>query len=565
MLYKSFLSLKLKYKFAIILFFSFVITLIILRRWLPVNTLIAYFDDGLFVSRAEFILNGNLGKLNSGFNALVKGTVFPWFIVVSKIMGFSPIFLSYLFLIINVSILSYFIFLLTKRLYLSFFLSLLIIADPVYFTDSASRIMREQVQQNFIFLLIILFNLVIYLIYQEKLKNNKIIILFILIGSLFVVAINVREENIWIYSAFIINILLISFFRIDNKKRLLIFFSLFISIFMSIQFVKLVNKSFYGVSLQNNTTEGEFPKMMLNLSSIRTNQGNVRYVSIDKNKRNLAYQISPTFLKLKSNLEGPGQAWIQFGCNDSQTCDDYANGWFHVALREAMKEQGWWESEFIAQTQMKKINKEISDACKNNLIECKKGLPFGAAYGNQFITMQEIKDSKIYFVQYVTQSLKNWSISRNLEKNTILKTEVMPEDMYQSWRKTIPSMPPAQITYINKFNSRYLEVQPVLNIWSYVYSYLLKILTVINIFILIFTILNRSFRRKIKFFLPTYLTFLYLWISKGALLALNSSINFKSVGLTYALSSRSFLTGFLTIGVIIFIINIKEEKFKWLN
>ena len=553
-------KLKIIDKLIITLFLVLVFSLIIIRRWLPVNTLIAYFDDGLFVSRAEFILNGNLGKLNSGFNALVKGTVYPWFIVISKIAGLSPIFLSYLFLILNATLLSFFIYKLTNRIYLSFILSCFIIADPVYFTDSASRIMREQVQQNFILLFFVLFNLLIYLISKKELGTKKIIVIFALLGGIFVVALNVREENIWIYSALIINILLIFPIKIDHKKRFLIFLTLFISIFISIHAVRLVNNIFYGVSLQNNTTEGEFPKMMLNLSSIQTDSGNIRYVSIDKNKRELAYKASPTFSKLESNLEGPGQAWIQFGCNDSQTCDDYANGWFHVALREAMKEQGWWDSESIAQNQMKKVNQEIEGACERNLITCKKGIPFGPAYGNQFISQQEVIDANTYFFQYTNQSFNSWSISRNLEKDTILKTEVMPEDMYQSWRKTIPSMPPAQITYINKFNSRYLEFQPFLNIWTFVYSNLLKLFFAINILILFYAIGNKILRKKFLHFWPLYLSFFYIWISKGALLSLNSSINFKSVGLTYALSSRAFLTGFLAIGIIIFSLIITEKK-----
>jgi hypothetical protein len=75
------------------LFLLFV--LIILRRWLPINTVNGPFDDGLFLTRAEFILSGKLGEINWGFNALVKGTFYPWLIVLGNKVNLSPIFLSF--------------------------------------------------------------------------------------------------------------------------------------------------------------------------------------------------------------------------------------------------------------------------------------------------------------------------------------------------------------------------------------------------------------------------------------------------------------------------------------
>jgi hypothetical protein len=332
-------------------------------------------------------------------------------------------------------------------------------------------------------------------------------------------------------------------------------------LFISIQWVKTINSNFYEVSLQNSTTEGEFPKMMLNLSSIVTSQGNVRYSAIDKNKREIAYKISPSFAQLQPYLEGPGQAWVQFGCQDSNTCDDYSNGWFHVALREAMRNIGWWDTEKIAQEKMGVINDELSKACEEKLITCKRGVAFGAAYGNQFISFQEITDAVPFFSQYVDSSLNNWGIQREVNESTIFKTEVMPEDLYTSWKNTIPSMPAGQNQYIDKFNSRYLALQPFLNYWSSVYSIILKILLIVNIAIPFLIIFNR-FKIEVNVFIAaTYLTFLYLWLSRGIFLSLNSSVNFKSMGLNYALSGRVFFSIFLFLGLIIFF-NIVKKKYE---
>jgi hypothetical protein len=536
--------------------------LIILRRWLPVNTLVAYFDDGLFLSRAEFILSGQLGEINWGFNALVKGTFYPWFIVFGNKINLNPIFLTYLTLVLLVLLLGFIVYKINKKIIFSVVLIIFTLADPLYFSDGSSRLLRELTQQNLVLFFLILLNSTFYLISRSKISLFVLGALSIATGLVFAISINVREENIWIYSAYSINVIILFLSRKFKITQIVsINLIIIITLFISIQLVKTINSNFYEVSLQNSTTEGEFPKMMLNLSSIVTSQGNVRYSAIDKNKREIAYKISPSFAQLQPYLEGPGQAWVQFGCQDSNTCDDYSNGWFHVALREAMRNIGWWDTEKIAQEKMGVINDELSKACEEKLITCKGGVAFGAAYGNQFISFQEITDAVPFFSQYVDSSLNNWGIQREVNESTIFKTEVMPEDLYTSWKNTIPSMPAGQNQYIDKFNSRYLALQPFLNYWSSVYSIILKILLIVNIAIPFLIIFNR-FKIEVNVFIAaTYLTFLYLWLSRGIFLSLNSSVNFKSMGLNYALSGRVFFSIFLFLGLIIFF-NIVKKKYE---
>ena len=536
--------------------------LIILRRWLPVNTLVAYFDDGLFLSRAEFILSGQLGEINWGFNALVKGTFYPWFIVFGNKIDLNPIFLTYLTLVLLVLLLGFIVYKINKKIIFSVVLIIFTLADPLYFSDGSSRLLRELTQQNLVLFFLILLNSTFYLISRSKISLFVLGALSIVTGLVLAISINVREENIWIYSAYSINVIILFLSRKFKITQIVsINLIIIITLFISIQLVKTINTNFYEVSLQNSTTEGEFPKMMLNLSSIVTSQGNVRYSAIDKNKREIAYKISPSFAQLQPYLEGPGQAWVQFGCQDSNTCDDYSNGWFHVALREAMRNIGWWDTEKIAQEKMGVINDELSKACEEKLITCKGGVAFGAAYGNQFISFQEITDAVPFFSQYVDSSLNNWGIQREVNESTIFKTEVMPEDLYTSWKNTIPSMPAGQNQYIDKFNSRYLALQPFLNYWSSVYSIILKILLIVNIAIP-FLIIFKRFKIEVNVFIAaTYLTVLYLWLSRGIFLSLNSSVNFKSMGLNYALSGRVFFSIFLFLGLIIFF-NIVKKKYE---
>ena len=551
----------------VIFFTLFVISgLIILRRWLPVNTLVAYFDDGLFLSRAEFILSGQLGEINWGFNALVKGTFYPWFIVFGNKINLNPIFLTYLTLVLLVLLLSFIVYKINKKIIFSVGLIIFTLADPLYFSDGSSRLLRELTQQNLVLLFLILLNSTFYLISRSKISPIILVSLSIMSGLVLAISINVREENIWIYSAYMINLIILIFSRKFKIRQIVsVNLIIIITLLVSIQGVKTINSNFYGVSLQNSMTEGEFPEMMLNLSSIATSQGNIRYSAIDKRKREIAYKVSPSFARLQPYLEGPGQAWIQFGCQASNTCDDYSNGWFHVALREAMRNIGWWDTEKIAQEKMGLINGELSKACEEKLITCKRGVAFGAAFGNQFISYQEIIDAIPFFSQYVKSSLNNWGIQREVNESTILKTEIMPEDLYTSWKNTIPSMPAGQNQYIDKFNSRYLTFQPFLNYWSSIYSIILKILLVLNILIP-FLIIFYRFKIKLNIFIvATYLTYLYLWLSRGIFLSLNSSVNSpQSMSLNYALSARVFFSGFLFLGLIIFL-GIFKQKYRSLE
>lgn len=550
--------------FNLVLVFTAVLiisTLILIRRWLPINTLVAYFDDGLFLSRAEFILSGQLGEINWGFNALVKGTFYPWFIVIGNKVNLNPVFLSYLVLVLVILLFGSIIYSSTKSVLLSLGLILFITADPVYFSEGASRMVREFTHQNSILLFFVCFNVLFYFLDRSKASYFLLFSLSIISGLVLAISINIREESIWIYSAYVVNIIILFLSRKFTTKQILyVNIIIIITLFLSIQIVRSINSYFYEVRLQNSSTEGEFPKMLLNLSSIETSKGNVRYSTIDVTKREIAYKISPSFAKLQPYLEGPGQSWIQFGCQDTKTCDDYSNGWFHVALREGMRNMGWWDSEKIAQEKMLQINYEIVKSCEEKLIKCRKGIAFGLLNGNQFISYEEITDSFPFFFQYVKSSLNNWGIQREVYESTIFKTEVMPEDLYTSWKKTIPSMPDGQNQYLDKYNSRYLTLQPFLNYWSSTYSMLLIILSIFNILNL-FLLIFYKFRIKLSFFLlSTYLIFLYLWVFRGLFLSLNSSVNIKSVILSYALSGRVFLPGFLFLGLIIFFSILRQHS-----
>ena len=233
---KSISKKSLSSPFNLVLVFTTVLiisTLIFIRRWLPINTLVAYFDDGLFLSRAEFILSGQLGEINWGFNALVKGTFYPWFIVVGNKVNLNPVFLSYLVLVLVVLLLGSIIYSSTKSVLLSLGLILFITADPVYFSEGASRMLRESTHQNSILLFFVCFNLLFYFLDRSKASYFLLFSLSIVSGLVFAISINIREESIWIYSAYVVNITILFLSRkFTNKQILYVNIIIIITLFM---------------------------------------------------------------------------------------------------------------------------------------------------------------------------------------------------------------------------------------------------------------------------------------------------------------------------------------------
>src|SRR5262249_28743270 len=70
-----------------------------------------------------------------------------------------------------------------------------------------------------------------------------------------------------------------------------------------------------------------------------------RYVTLPLSSREAAYAASPSFRTLQPLLEGPlRRSWIVDSCPWLQVCDDYANGWFLYALRDAVAMSGHYVS-----------------------------------------------------------------------------------------------------------------------------------------------------------------------------------------------------------------------------
>jgi len=531
-------------KLGLTIFISSLFTIFIfLRESILINVRNYPFDDGLFIGRAEALIRGTekTPESMSGFNPLVKGQFYPYILELSNFLFLNPLVFVYSLFLLVVILICIILFKKNRDVFLILPILLFVILDPSPFSAQASRISREFLYE---ILVMILFALLVQLkILFSKNQGNLRLTLILLFGLssgfILFLANNTREERLWVFLIWIIGFIWV----IGKKKKLAI--SLLLLAVLSVttysffnHYLKIFNKDVFGVKLTSTTIEGEFPRLMSNLSSIGVTERYNPYVSISESKREIAYENSPSFGLLKNYLEGDGKAWIQFGCENSQTCDDYANGWFHVALRVAIDDQGFWITQKSAQDFMSKVNNELELACTSRQITCNSALPIAKALGVTQITGEQIASSVNFLKQYVDRSVIGWN--RGAQEHSAY--EVMDERQWERWIFVVKSLPDSQEQYQNKYNHRISIFNPVYQVWVKIYL-LINLVGILSfLYVLYALLLNRNRFGKIESLFVSIACFsLFIWFSRGVLLAINSATNFISIAENYALPGRVFL------------------------
>lgn len=495
------------------------------------------------MGRAESLIGNTEKTLGStrGFNPLVKGQVYPFILEISNFLNTNPLVFVLALYWIALIVLIAFVYYHLRDIRIILFFTLFVVFDSGPFSSQASRIGRELfygITVLCLFALLVKLKF-LFALNTHRIKTTSKVIYGILLGLILFLANNTREERPWIYLILISGIIWVVGLKIKSINHFFIILLLFItSYFILNQGLKIYNQNIFGVKLTSTTIEGEFPKLMSNLSAISTEEKFNPYVSISEEKRKVAYQNSPSFKLLSNYLEGDGKAWIQFGCENSQTCDDYANGWFHVALRVAIDDLGYWITQDDAQDFMSQINKELEIACISGNMNCSNALPLAKALGVTTITKDQVIKSIGFLNFYIEKSFLSW----NRGSIEFGPYEVMDEKQWERWKFVVKSLPESQVEYQNRYNNRVSIFNPIYLIWIKTNA----VLSTIGLFFFLFTLYRlvfhqEKFQKNELLLISIALFSLFIWLSRGALLALNSATNFISVTENYALSGRVFL------------------------
>ena len=118
----------------------------------------------------------------------------------------------------------------------------------------------------------------------------------------------------------------------------------------------------------------------------------------------------------------------------------------------------------------------------------------------------------------------------------------MEEKQWDRWKFVISSLPESQVEYQNMYNNRISIFNPIYNKWVSLYS-ILNFVGILSILLMLYRLsLHRKRVSKIDFLMFSIAIYsLSIWLTRGALLSINSTTNFISVSENYSLSGRVFL------------------------
>ena len=182
---------------------------------------------------------------------------------------------------------------------------------------------------------------------------------------------NVREESILIVLLLAVFLVLFFFRSFSNTrswkasagaiwKPALTLFGVLALFVLAVDFA---NYCVFNAFSKSEFSAPSFNAAYKALLRIRPNKV-IRYVPISKETRARAYEVSPTFARLKPELEGKtGEGWEYQGRVSLGIHNEIAGGWFFWALRDAANKIGVHKSAYEAASFYWQIADEINRAC----------------------------------------------------------------------------------------------------------------------------------------------------------------------------------------------------------
>jgi hypothetical protein len=295
------------------------------------------------------------------------------------------------------------------------------------------------------------------------------------------------------------------------------------------------------VRLLDNFSSGNFPKALNLLYGIEDTE-NRQYVDLTLKMRNQAYEVSPTFAKLRPFLELPeNKFWKQFPCLDSalSICDESAN-WFPWELREAIDKSGLAPSPKLFEELNGGIYEELATACFTKRIVCQS-----PGLAPSLDSLDSIPRYSI--VDAMSLGFSNL-LSTNLgqtDRTNGAKIEV-DANVSQTWNQTIKGLP------TNTARLRYESNDAILGDTRYLLSKLYSSIFVPLVLLAIFGVIKNLRRRANLGMLALSVA---SWVSvtvlvlQLSLLEASSGTYMRLGAENYLLPSIPFLLVFIGVGV----------------
>lgn len=334
------------------------------------------FDDLLFQKIARSLLHNDwLGPYDK--LTLAKGMFYPFFISTSSFLGL-PLKIAEHILYLGCSFfLAKYVSRVSRNTILGIVIYAFLAFNPVFWTESLARVIREGIYVSLSMILIVLIVATLFPA-TEKSSNKLTIFKPLLIGIIGGCYWLTREEGIWLAPAILLIYILALIPKWKNAG-----FSKAISgnilktfIFSALAFCIVVG----GVRFENWRHYGIFETTEFHASSFLNAYGAIarikhdsdqRYVVFPEDARKRAYSVSEAARELEPYLEGePGTSWKRTGRAQIPDASEIAAGWFMWAFRDAVSLSGHYTSGEEAMKFYDRLADEINTACDDKKIEC---------------------------------------------------------------------------------------------------------------------------------------------------------------------------------------------------
>ena len=365
-------------------------------------------DDGWFIRRAMNIADGVwFGSYDQ--MTLIKGPIYPIFLFITSISGFSLQFTIGL-----LHILSAYVFILAlkgviKNVYIKyiFFITILLVQFPI------QRVIRDELSSIvFVIILSLILNLILTNDTGKYLKRPFTIGLLIGIFTL------IREDGgfiIYPILTFAFAIILIKHgIKLNFKKIIKIFFTICLVSLVVNNLYKVINYEKYASYVGVELLDDDFMNALSQLYGVRQFPAE-RYIDVTDENLEAIVKVSPTFQKLKSGFINT--PWRAHACSiDKNLCGKIGAGYFMWALRDVMAEQGYYSSPALAKKTYRQIAEEIKNACDKGSIIC----------GNKFLA--RVPGYELFnFQEFIEILYRSLTTSLQINKITILPSSATTE------------------------------------------------------------------------------------------------------------------------------------------
>lgn len=335
---------------------------------LPVSILAsARLDDAWFWHRAASIGGGAwLGAYDQV--TLMKGAGYPIFLALANSVGASITVAQAALYALATGMLAWAFHRTSGRLWLSVTLLLLVQWQPAAF--AWGRVLRDNISAAQVLLVLAC---VMHFVASLRAGNRGLGWMGAagLVGGWFWCT---REDGVWILPGLIVLIaaILVSHWRNPREmRRVFSGTAMLIAGFCVVPtLVMASNKLHYGAFVTTDVNRGGFAAAMSALQRVRVGEV-VPYAPVPEKVRNAAYNVSPTFARLRPVLEDASNPWLHSNCTFYRSaCGDYAGGWFIWALRDAAASIEVYPSASESDAFYKQVAADISKACDEGQLHC---------------------------------------------------------------------------------------------------------------------------------------------------------------------------------------------------